>query len=196
MKKANRKHAVRLSLGNIALIAGSLFLAVNGAAAKEHKQKISADQSQVVAHISFSGQTAIDMALQKQANDKLYLYVQHPRDEGISVIDVTQPRRPKILGVVSWPNPAVASQMNVTGHLGIITESEAAPHPENSPPDLVLWDLSNPVSPLVVQRFSAVVRWFEDERDFMYVLNRDGLWVISEPVDRQPEQVYSSNLGD
>ena len=85
--------------------------------------------------------------------------------------------------------------MNITGRLGIITESPAAPDRDKTLPDLVLWDLSNPVSPRVVQQFSGVVRWFEDERDFMYVLNNDGLFVISNPAERQAEQVYSSNSG-
>jgi hypothetical protein len=193
MKKTSRNHALKVGLRNLALITGSMSFAVNGAAAKERKQKGTANESQVVAHITFGSQRAVDMAIQKDADNKIYLYIEHLKDEGISVVDVTQPTKPKILGVVSWPNPAVASQMNVTGHLGIITESAAA-HRDNTLPDLVLWDLSNPVSPRIVQRFSGVARWFEDERDFMYVLNGDGLWVISEPAERQPEQVGSPNF--
>jgi len=189
MKNMTRR--IQFGLLNLVLIAP-----INDAAAKEHKQKMPANASQVVAHITFSGQAVIDMAMQKDPNNKMYLYVQHSKDKGISVVDVTQPTKPKILGVISWPNPAVASHMNVTGHLGIITENAAAPNRDNAFPDLVLWDLSNPVSPRIVQRFSGVARWFEDERNFMYVLNGDGLWVISEPVDRQPEQVYSSNPVD
>jgi hypothetical protein len=85
--------------------------------------------------------------------------------------------------------------MNIAGSLGIITESAAAPNHDKTLPDVVVWDLSNPVSPCVVQQFSGVVRWFEDERDFIYVLNGDGLWVISMPVDQEPEQLYPSNVG-
>ena len=190
MKKNSRNHALKVGLRNLALITGSMSFAVNGAVAKERKQKGTANESQVVAHIAFGSQRAVDMAIQKDADNKIYLYIEHSKDEGISVVDVTQPTKPKLLGVVSWPNPAVASQMNVTGHLGIITESAPAGR-DNTLPDLVLWDLSNPVSPRIVQRFSGVARWFEDERDFMYVLNGDGLWVISEPAERQPEQVDS-----
>ena len=135
------------------------------------------------------------MALQKQADNRPYLYVQHSKSEGILVIDVTQPKKPKVLGVVSWPNPAVAGQMDIAGSLGIITESGAAPNHYKTLSDLVVWDLSNPVSPRVVQQFSGVVRWFEDERDFIYVLNGDGLWVISMTVDQEPEQIYTSNVG-
>ena len=195
MTKSGRNNAIKVGLRNVALITGSISMAVTGATAKEHKPKTSANESQVVAHLSFNGQTAVDMAMEKEINNKIYLYVQHSRDEGISVIDITQPSKAKILGVVSWPNSAVASRMNITGRLGIITERVDAPNRDKTHPDLVLWDLSNPVSRRIVQQFSDVVQWFEDERDFIYVLNNEGLFVISKPAERQPEQVYSSNSG-
>jgi hypothetical protein len=84
--------------------------------------------------------------------------------------------------------------MNVTGDLAIVAESEEVPmHSNTSDEDLVLWDLSNPAAPRVVQKFSAVVKWLQDERNFIYVLNRDGLWVVSKPAARQSEQTESSN---
>ena len=43
-----------------------------------------------------------------------------------------------------------------------------------------------------MQKFSGVVKWLQDERNFIYVLNGDGLWVVSEPADRQPEQTSPS----
>jgi len=41
-----------------------------------------------------------------------------------------------------------------------------------------------------------VVKWLQDERNFIYVLNGDGLWVVSKPADRQPEQMESSYSGE
>jgi len=82
--------------------------------------------------------------------------------------------------------------MSLTGALAIISESEVVPmHSVTSTDDLVLWDLSNPAAPRVVQKFSGVVKWLQDERNFIYVLNSDGLWVVSEPAD-QPEQTEPS----
>jgi hypothetical protein len=84
--------------------------------------------------------------------------------------------------------------MNVTGDLAIIAETGALPIRSNtSNDDLVLWDLSNPAAPRVVQKFSGVVKWLQDGRSFIDVLNGDGLWVVSKPADRQPEQTESSN---
>jgi hypothetical protein len=84
--------------------------------------------------------------------------------------------------------------MNVTGDLAIIAETGVLPMRSSaSYDDLVLWDLTNPAAPRVVQRFSGVVKWLQDERDFVYVLNSDGLWVVSKPADRKAEQTAASD---
>src|SRR5438445_8763707 len=63
--------------------------------------------------------------------------------------------------------------------------------------DLVLWGLSNPAAPRAVQKLSGVVKWLQDERNFIYVLNGNGLWVVSKPADHQPkpEQAEPSTYG-
>ena len=174
----------------------TVLLVSGGASAKDHKLTTSDNQADVVAHISFTGLSAVDMAIQKKVNDKYYLYVQHSNDQGISIVDISKPAEPKAIGVISWPDPAVSSRMNVTGDLAIIAETGALPmRGSTSNDDLVLWDLSNPAAPRVVQKFSGVVKWLQDERNFIYVLNGDGLWVVSKPADRQPEQTESSYSG-
>jgi len=167
----------------------TLLLVPGGASAKDHKIKGSNNQAQVVAHISFTGLSAVDMAMQKRVNDKYYLYVQHSKDQGISIIDITKPTEPKAVGMIPWPDSATSSRMNVTGNLAIIAENGVLPSRSSiADDDLVFWDLSNPAAPRVVQKFSGVVKWLQDERDFVYVLNGDGLWVVSKPADRQPQQ--------
>jgi len=171
----------------------TLLVVSGGTSAKDRKVKTSDNQARVVAHIAFSGLSAVDMAMQRKVNDKYYLYVQHSKEQGISIIDVSKPAQPKPVGVIPWPDPAVSSRMNLTGNLAIIDESEVVPiHSSASNDDLVVWDLSNPSAPRVVQKFSGVVKWLQDERDFIYVLNGDGLWVVSKPADRQPEPIQSS----
>ena len=172
----------------------TVVLVSGGASARNHKPKTVDNHAGVVSHISFTGFAVVDMAIQRQGNDKYYLYVQHSKEQGISIIDISKPARPKAIRVIPWPDPAVSSRMNVTGDLAIINENEARPaHNSASNDDLVLWDLSNPSAPRVMQKFSGVVKWLEDERDFVYVLNGDGLWVVSKPADRQLDQAASSN---
>ncbi len=184
--------SVKFNSAASALLTIVLLVSV-GASAKDHKLKGSDNQAQVVAHISFVGLSVVDMAMQRKANDKYYIYVQHSKDQGISIIDISKPAQPKAVGVIPWPDPALSSRMNVTGDLAIIAESGVLSMRSTSNDDLVLWDLSNPAAPRVVQKFSGVVKWLQDERNFIYVLNGDGLWVVSKPADRQPEQTEFSN---
>jgi hypothetical protein len=193
MNKIRASKFVEFSSSKLAILTIALVVTVSSASGKDHKPKGSVAASQVVAHISFSGLSAVDMAMQKKVSDKYYLYVQHSKDQGISIIDISNPAQPKAVGIIPWPDPAVSSRMNVTGDLAIIAETEVLPTRKPSNDDLVLWDLSNPAAPRVVQKFSGVVKWLQDERNFIYVLNGEGLWVVSKPADRQPEQTESSN---
>ena len=193
MNRVRTSKFVEFSSGTLALLTIVLSVTVSIASAKEHKPKASGAGSQVVAHVAFSGLSAVDMAMQRKVNDKYYLYVEHSEDQGISIIDISKPAQPKAVGVIPWPNPALSSRMSLTGAVAIISESQVLPmHSRTSTDDLVLWDLSNPAAPRVVQKFSGVVKWLQDERHFIYVLNGDGLWVVSEPADRQPEETEPS----
>jgi hypothetical protein len=184
---------VKFNSAAMALLA-TVLLASGGASAKDHKPKGSDHQARAVAHISFSGLSAVDMAMHNKGNDKVYLYVQHSQFQGISIIDISKPAEPKALGGIPWLDPAMSSKMNVTGDLAIIAETSVLPMRGSSSNDnLLLWDLSIPAAPRVVQKFSGVVRWLQDDRNFIYALNDEGLWVVSKPADRQPEQTESSN---
>ena len=172
----------------VTLVITLTLVTLGSASAKSRKLKQSENEARIVAHISFSGLSSVDMALHTKGNDQYYLYVQHAKDEGVSIIDVGKPAKAKSLGVISWPDPAVSSRMVVTGDLAIISESETLSWPGGQSSDLVLWDLSNPAAPRVVQKFTGVIKWLEDDRKFIYVLNSEGLWVVSEPADRPSEQ--------
>ncbi len=193
MNKIRTGMFVEFSSRTLALFTVALVVTVTNVSAKEHTPKGSGAESQVIAHISFSGLSAVNMAMQRKVNDKYYLYVEHSKSQGISIIDISKPTQPKEVGVIPWPDPALSSRMSLSGALAIISESEVVPtHSVTTTDDLVFWDLSNPAAPRVVQKFLGVVKWLQDERSFIYVLNGDGLWVVSEPADRQPQQTGPS----
>jgi len=192
--KSRFVNLVSTGLAFLITLLATLLIVPGGASAKDHKPKGSNNQAQVVAHISFAGLSAVDMSMQKKMNDKYFLYVQHSKGQGVSIIDITKPAQAKDVGLLAWPDPAVSRKMNLSGDLAIIAENDAFPTQISSAnDDLVLWDLSNPAAPRVVQKFSGVVKWLQDERNFIYVLNGDGLWVVSKPQERQPEQAGSSD---
>jgi hypothetical protein len=175
-------------------ILASVLLGFGAASAKDRKPKESNNQAHVIGHISFAGLSAVDMAMQKKGNDKYYLYVQHSKGEGISIIDISKPALPKAVAVIPSSDLAVSGRVNLTGDLAVISESSVLPvRGIGSDHDLVVWDLSNPAFPRVVQKFSGVVKWLQDERNLVYVLNSEGLWVVSEPADSQAKQTESTS---
>lgn len=189
----SRNKLAQFNLAALVLLA-SVLLVSGAASARDKKLEASDKKAYVVAHLSFTGLSSIDMAIQKQSNGKYFLYVQHSKDQGMSLIDISKPAQPKAVETIPWPDPALSGRMNVTGDLAIISESDISPmRGTTSSDDLVLWDLSNPAAPRVVRKFSGVVRWLQDERDFIYVLNGEGLWVVAKPAGRQPSQSESSN---
>src|SRR6202051_1429294 len=121
MLNSRKSRFAKFNSTAMALLA-SVLLVSGGASAKDHKAKVSDNQARVVAHISFTGISDIDMAMQNKGNDKVYLNVQHSQFQGISIIDISKPTVPKALGVIPWPDPTVSSKMNVTGDMAIIAE--------------------------------------------------------------------------
>jgi hypothetical protein len=146
----------------------TLMLVSGGASAKDQKANRSENQAHVVAHISFPGLLAVDMAIENKGNDKVYHYVQHSPFQGILIIDLSKPAEPKALGVIPWLDPAMSNRVNATGDLAISAENGVLPtHGGTSSDNLVLWDLSHPPAPRVLQKFSGVVKWVQDDRNFI-----------------------------
>jgi hypothetical protein len=185
MNKFTTSKCVQSMSITLALIAIVLVMTVGSASARNRKQ--SKKESRVVAHIPFAGLALADMVMHQNGDTKRYLYVQHAREEGVSVIDISDPSKTKIVRTIPWPNPQASNRMNMVGDLAIITETEVLPRPSGSTEDVVLWDLSNPATPRELQRFAGVVKVLEDDRNLIYVLNTEGLWVISEP-NQTPQQ--------
>src|SRR5713101_8077935 len=126
MQTMRKSKLVESRLSLVALLT-TVLVALGSASAKEHKVTTSENEAHVVAHISFTGLSAVDMAMQRKVNDKYYLYVQHSKDQGISIVDISKPAQAKTVGVIPWPDPAASSRMSVTGDLAIIAESEGVP---------------------------------------------------------------------
>ncbi len=108
MQTMRKSKLVESRLSLVALLT-TVLVSFGSASAKEHKVKTSENEAHVVAHISFTGLSAVDMAMQRKVNDKYYLYVLHSKDQGISIVDITKPGQAKAVGVIPWPDATVSS---------------------------------------------------------------------------------------
>ena len=170
----------------LVLLASLVLVFIGGAAAKDHKGMKPTTKTHVVAHIQFDGMSEVDMSIQTRSGDRYYLYVQHSKGEGVSIIDISKPEKPKAIGVLHEGDTAGDGRMTITGNLAIVADNAAdSSHGgELVNGDVVIWDTSDPTSPRLVQKFSKAVKWLQDNRDFIYVLADDGLWIVSQPDDQ------------
>jgi hypothetical protein len=175
-----RSSALRaLHLGALALV---LCAAIPHAWAKQRKPNPS-HNVMVVAHVPFDGKSSTDMAIQTQSNGERYLYVEHSPEQGVTILNIAKPSEPKLVGSIAWPDAAITHMRDVTGEAVLLAKADAnssSNQPASDP--LVLWDASQPNSPKVVQRFENVSKALSDDRGYVYVLNAEGLWVVSTPT--------------
>ena len=188
MNVINKRKSSALRALHFGVLALMLCAAMPNAWAKQHKP----DPSQavlVVAHVPFDGKALKDMSIQTQANGNRYLYVEHSPEQGVSVLDIAKPSQPTLVGSVAWPDAASSRIRDVTAEAMLL--AAAAGNSTSNPPandPLVLWDTSMPNSPKVVQRFANISRVISDDRGYVYILNDDGLWVISTPTAYRQNQ--------
>ena len=157
----------------------SLLVFIGSAAAKDHKSIKPTNGPHVVAHIQFDGMSEVDMTIQTRPGDMYYLYIQHSKEEGVSIIDISKPEKPKAIGVLHEGDTAGDGRTTIMGNLAIVADSS---HGGGlSIGDVVIWDTSDPTLFRLVQKFSKVVKWLQDNREFIYLLADDGLWIVSQP---------------
>lgn len=178
------------------LVTLSLMLAVSSTTwGKERKSKSAGVE--VIGKMSFDGKPATDMVIH-QADGKSYLYVQLSQPAGVVVLDVTQPAKLKTVTSMLPPGNIAASHVSIDGNVALVAgdASYTAPGTQTEAQDqLVLWDISQPSNPRMVQEFSGVARVIHDDRNYIYVLDRDGLWIVSATQNQMTADSSTYNGG-
>jgi LVIVD repeat len=143
-------------------------------------------QAKVIAHLPLSGSPPTQMFLQKQGK-KHYLYVQQSGQKGFTVVDVSKPKRPKVITNVPQQNiaalgPGLAitekAQANSDGSYAMAGEGSRGGG--STPQSVKVLDVSDPAHPRTVDTLIGVTSIVTDNaRGLVYVANGDGIWVLS-----------------
>lgn len=178
IEKARVRNHIKLPFAALALM-----IAIAPAAFANHHSNTSADKLvSVIGHLALPGSPASQIILQ-QHNGNQYLYLVRDSRTGFTIVDVTHPSQPDLVKRVAWPDGASAGQLQVvSNNLALAEGSEANGMVARTPPpaeSLEFLDLSDPANPRTIQKFSGVTSVATDDvRNFVYVTNKDGLWVI------------------
>jgi LVIVD repeat len=165
----------------LAFVAFAAALA-SGADAKHRAATPPEQPATVVAHVPLAGSPTNQMNLQENGG-KQYLYIGANSNQGLTVVDVTNPGQPNVVTRIAWPNQASSGRLQlVSGGLGLAegpVSGSMAVDPAPSTRTVKVLDLSDPANPRVVLSFSGVTSTLNDEaHDLVYITNSEGLWIV------------------
>jgi hypothetical protein len=143
-------------------------------------------QAKVIAHLPLSGRPPTQMFLQQQGR-KHYLYVQQGGQKGFTVVDVSKPKRPKVVTNVPRQDiAALGSGLAITEEAQTDSDRTYAMAGEGSrgggstPQSVKVLDVSDPAHPRTVQTFNGVTSVVTDNaHGLVYLANSDGIWILS-----------------
>ncbi len=159
-----------------------LTLVTPSAEAKKRPRKPLPTDIQIVGHSDLGGVRGLNMFLLEQQG-RWYLYAGHASEQGFTIIDVTDPTDPKVIKSVTAQDPGSSGILEQIGNLTFSTTegkpAEGGGDPQTTVADkFTLWDLTDPVNPKALRQFSEVTGVLVDERKCIYVMDREGLWVL------------------
>lgn len=170
----------------LALAVGAL-LSTPGSHASDSDSNPSYLQARVIAHLPLSG--GIRQMFLQQEGRRQFLYVQQPSSQGVTVIDITEPERPKVVNRVPLENLTMVSfglaifempQNSATVATSLATENAEGPHRSGVLESIRVLDVSDPAHPRNVQNFDGVTSILQDSsQNLLYVANEEGVWIVS-----------------
>jgi len=144
------------------------------------------DQITIESHIPLANGPVIELEITER-NSHSYVYAKRAAGKGTTLIDLTQPEHPKVLGKVTGAEVGNLVTIAGTAALSISAPGSATPVAAPVPRTIQILDLSNPDSPRVTRRFDSVTAIGKLPGKGLIVLaNGEGLWVLSEHIAEDP----------
>jgi hypothetical protein len=116
----------------------------------------------------------------------------------LTVVDVAQPARPKLLGQSKLPPELAHANVQVrVGDAALLAVSENDSPAHADPQSLTLVSFADPSNPKTLQTFDGVTTvWSDRERELIYLSNADGLWILEvySAADKRAEEQFDEML--
>jgi hypothetical protein len=181
----------------VAAVASMVIGAAPAFAKSKHSSQSSSsgrDQITIESHVSLTDGPVIRFVTAER-NGRSYVYAERGAGKGITLIDVTQPEHPEVLGEVS--NAQTGTLLTVAGAAALANSSPALATQMPAPQTIQILDLSNPASPKVTRRFEGVTAMEKmPSRGVILLANGEGIWILSEHIAEDPaaEQRYARKV--
>lgn len=163
-----------------------------GARAAQNSTATQQEIVKVVAHVPLTGMRVNQMFVQ-QRDTKFYLYLHRPSKDAFALVDVSDPRHPVLLSRHALKEDARGQLQGLTAGSVLAVSVTPEQSEANTQSDTVklptetvrLVDMSDPKNPKSVKTFKGVTSVYPDDaRKLVYLVNADGLWIVSHHMTR------------
>jgi hypothetical protein len=187
-----------------ALLISVISLSISPGYAKSKEKKERKEQPQtkevgiyLIGHLSLPESTVSGIAASSDPSRQL-LQLTDTVHGTLTVVNVTEPSRPKLLKQSKLPGELAHANVQVRmGDAVLLTASQADSTGHADPQSLTVVSFTDPSTPKVVQTFDGVTAvWSDRERELIYLSNADGLWVLQvySAADQRAEEQFDEML--
>jgi len=175
---------MRLFSSIVGLIVLSMALQAKDKKAPKQPQ----DEIAVIGHIPATS-SSVRRFLATQHYSSYYLYAEHDGGKGVTLIDVTKPAAPSVLGDVAYPsNGSAGTLVAVAGTAAVVTDGNVDTSSVPPPQNIRIMDFSDPLRPKIAREFPGVTAISRDDRrGLIFVANADGIWILHQHLAEDPE---------
>jgi hypothetical protein len=195
------KTIIRIRTVTCVVLAVGALLSTLGAVASDSDFYPSYLQAKVIAHLPLPG--GARQMFSQQEGSRQFLYVQRSSQQGVTVIDITKPERPKVVNQLPLENLTMVSfglaisetPKNPATWGASLGDGNAEGPPGNGALESVrVLDVSDPAHPRTVRNFDEVTSILQDSaRNLLYVANGDGVWIVSHQQVLRSHECSSSD---
>jgi hypothetical protein len=148
------------------------------------------DSFDVIAHVALTGGAVTSLVITSHFS-RNYLYSECLSSHTVTLFDVTDFARPKILSRVNSSD----SLLTAAGDALLVSSDTSTAVPTAKKISIV--DLSDKSKPKIVREFAGVTSMTTDAaRGLVFLANADGLWILhrNQPIDQETQERYAHEV--
>jgi hypothetical protein len=143
------------------------------------------ETTKVLGHLPLENIHVNQMFLEKRG-DKYFLFLHRPSKEAFALVDVTNPSKPVLINRDEMQGSASIQPPEGNSVVAISVVPEGGQQSASIPSEtLQLLNTANPKDVKVLKTFKGVTAFTPDDgRHLVYLVNSEGLWIVSHHMTR------------
>jgi hypothetical protein len=141
--------------------------------------------TKVIGHLPLEDMHVNEIFLEKRGQ-KYFLFLHRPHKDVFVVVNVTDPSKPVLVSLDEMKGDASIRPPEGNSVVALAVTPEGGENPPSMPTDTVqLLNLANPKDVKVLKTFKGVSAFTTDDgRHLVYLINSEGLWIVSHHMTR------------